>query len=382
MKVLHVYRTYLPDPPGGTQEAIRQISLATLPYNVESKIFALSPTPIPNKIFRPEGCVIRSRSWFAPASCDFGGGDSFKQFKELVNWADVIHYHFPWPFADILHRLCFVKKPAVMTYHSDIIRQRFLGLFYTPLMKWMLKSMKAVVATSPIYASSSSALCQYVDSDKLRVIPLGIADYSDAEIDEVKEIEFIDKHGLRSDPFVLSLGVLRYYKGLHTLVEAASRVQGRIVIAGSGPEELSLKKLASEKKVNNILFLGQISNEEKIMLLKHCTLFALPSHMRSEAFGMVLVEASMFGKPMVTCDIGSGTSYVNSDGETGLVVPPESPNELAIALNTLLCNKAMASRMGTAARQRYESLFSSDILGRLYFELYRDVKNKKAIESN
>jgi glycosyltransferase involved in cell wall biosynthesis len=377
MKILHVYRTYLPDPPGGTQEAIRQISLATRAYNVESKVFTLSPSPIPNIIVRPEGCIIRSRSWLAPASCDLGGLDSFNQFKALVDWADIIHYHFPWPFADVLHQLCFVKKPAVMTYHSDIIRQRLLGLFYVPLMGRMLKSMSAVIATSPTYASSSAVLGKFVDSDKLRVIPLGIADYRDAEIDSIKEFEFIDRYDLRGSSFVLSLGVLRYYKGLHTLVEAASRVQGRIVIAGSGPEELSLKKLASEKKVNNILFLGQISNEEKIMLLKHCSLFVLPSHMRSEAFGMVLVEASMFGKPMVTCDIGSGTSYVNSDGETGLVVPPESPNELAIALNTLLCNKAMAGRMGVAARQRYESLFSSDILGRLYFELYRDVKNKK-----
>jgi glycosyltransferase involved in cell wall biosynthesis len=373
MKVLHVYRTYFPDPPGGIQEAIRQIALATHTHNVESNIFALSPRPNPHTMVRPEGVVIRSRSWVAPASCDLGSFDSFKQFMEMANWADLIHYHFPWPFADLLHQLCNIKKPAVMTYHSDIVRQRLLGSFYAPLMRRMLRSMSAVIATSPTYASTSSVLSSHVDPARLKIIPLGIADYRDTVLDTEKEFELIDRHGLRGNSFVLALGVLRYYKGLHTLVEAASAVQGTVVIAGSGPEELHLKRLASENGVNNIIFLGQVSNDEKVALLKHCGVFVLPSHLRSEAFGMVLVEASMFGKPMVTCAIGSGTSFVNTDGETGLVVPPESATDLAEALNTLLRNKPMATQMGFAARQRYECLFSDEVLGRKYFELYSEV---------
>ncbi len=88
---------------------------------------------------------------------------------------------------------------------------------------------------------------------------------------------------------------------------------------------------------------------------------------------MVLVEASMFGKPMISCEIGTGTSFVNKDGETGLVVPPESPQALAQAMNMLLIDEAATQQFGRAARQRYETLFSGKVLGKAYAHLYNDV---------
>lgn len=375
-KVLHVYRTYFPDPPGGVQEAIRQIANATRIYGVESRIFVLSPTPTPQEIERSEGRVTRSRSWAAPASCDLGGLNAFKRFRGEVDWSDVIQYHFPWPFADVLHFLSRVNKPTVMTYHSDIVRQRILGSFYAPVMKRMLGSMSAVVATSPTYALTSNVLKSYVSPERLKTIPLGIADYRDSPVDVIAEHAFLDRCYLRNKPFVLALGAMRYYKGFHTLVEAASTINETIVIAGSGPEEHSLKQLAAEKGVTNILFVGQISDEEKVYLLRNCSVFALPSHLRSEAFGMVLIEASMFGKPIVCCEIGSGTSYVNLHGETGFVVPPESPKEFSDAVNALLVNRRLAVQMGLAARQRYEQLFSNVALGTAYSSLYREVTNR------
>ena len=376
IKVLHVYRTYFPDLPGGVQEAIRQIATATEVFDVESRIFVLSPTPSPQKIDRPEGRVTRSRSWAAPASCDIGGYDALKSFREEVDWADVIQYHFPWPFADVLHFMGRVRKPAVMTYHSDIVRQRMLGSFYAPLMKRMLGSMNAVVATSPTYALTSTVLTSCVSPERLKTIPLGIADYRDCLIDVRFECELLDRCSVRDKPFVLALGAMRYYKGFHTLVEAALTINAPIVIAGSGPEEQSLKKLAAEKGATNVIFVGQVSDKEKISLLRNCNVFALPSHLRSEAFGMVLVEASMFGKPMVSCEIGSGTSYVNKNGETGFVVHPESPSHFSDAVNSLLSNRSLEVKMGLAARKRYEQIFSNVALGRAYSTLYREVTNQ------
>lgn len=373
IKVLHVYRTYFPDPPGGIQEAIRQISLATKAYGVESRIFALSPNPSPQQIDLPEGQVARSRSLAAPASCDLGGYNSLKLFKKEVDWADVIHYHFPWPFADVLHFLGFSGKEAVMTYHSDIVRQRTLGWLYTPVMKKMLGSMSAVVATSPTYVLTSNVLTSFVSPERLRTIPLGMADYRDRPIDDAAERSVLEKFSVLDTQFVLALGALRYYKGFHTLVDAASRVAGVIVIAGSGPEERSLKKLARRKGVTNVFFVGQISDEEKIALLRNCSVFALPSHLRSEAFGVVLIEAAMFGKPMVCCEIGSGTSYVNINKKTGFVVPPESPDQFACAINVLLSDHQLSGQMGAAARQRYEEHFSNVVLGDAYWALYRDI---------
>jgi glycosyltransferase involved in cell wall biosynthesis len=373
VKVLHIYRTYFPDPPGGLQEAIRQICLATRKRGVESKIFVLSPNPLPQEIMFPEGTVIRSKSWAAPASCDLGGLDSLRQYHALSDWADVLHFQFPWPFGDVLRVLGGRDKPAVMTYHSDIMRQRYLGYAYGPLMRITLQSMSAVVATSPAYARSSPILRESVRPERLRIIPLGIDDYAYEETSRRCGSDLLSRLPLGDKPFFLSLGVLRYYKGLHTLIEASPSISANLVVAGSGPEMERLKKLAEQVDASNVIFAGQVSNEEKIALLKGCRGLILPSHLRSEAFGMVLVEASMFGKPMICCEIGSGTSYINEDGVTGLVVPPERPHELAAAANALLADEARALQMGFAARARYERLFSGPALGDAYAQLYNSV---------
>lgn len=373
LRVMHVYRTYFPDPPGGLQEAIRQICLATSAFGVDAKVFTLSPRPNPKKISAAEAGVVRSRSWAAPASCDLGGVDAVMQFRALSNWADVIHYHFPWPFADVLRLLVARDKPSVMTYHSDIVRQRFLARICGPLLRNTLKGMAAVVATSPAYAATSEMLTENITTQNLRTIPLGIVDYTCGLMEDRIGNDILARLSLGVKPFVLALGVLRYYKGLHTLIEAANAIDGMVVIAGSGPEELALKSQAARLGCLNIVFAGQVSKAEKITLLRHCRAMVLPSHLRSEAFGMVLVESSMFGKPMVCCEVGSGTSFVNSHGETGFVVPPESPQELAKACNILLHDQICAARMGVAARTRYEQLFSGKALGSAYADLYNEV---------
>jgi glycosyltransferase involved in cell wall biosynthesis len=377
MKVLHVYRTYFPDPPGGLQEAIRQICLATATFGVESRIFTLSPTPYPRDIDAPEGIVTRSRSWGAPASCDLGGIDAILQFRALSKWADIIHFQFPWPFADVLHLLNGSTKPAIMTYQSDIVRQRAIGYVYGPLMRKMMRSMSAVVATSPAYAKNSPVLLADVAPNRLHVIPLGIQDYANLDAVPCNIPSSLERLQLNGAPFILALGVLRYYKGLHTLIEAASLINGTIVIAGSGPEEIALKQKVVTTGAKNIIFAGQVTDQEKQELLQQCRALVFPSHLKSEAFGMVLVEASMFGKPMVCCEIGSGTSFVNLHGETGFVVPPESPFDLAKACNRLFEDRVLAQKMGIAARNRYESLFSEKSLGKAYSELYRKVLNSK-----
>ena len=373
LRVMHVYRTYFPDPPGGLQEAIRQICLATSALGVDAKVFTLSPQPNPKKISAAEAEVVRSRSWAAPASCDLGGVDAVMQFRALSNWADVIHYHFPWPFADVLRLLGARNKPSVMTYHSDIVRQKYLGRIYGPLMRNTLKGMDAVVATSPAYAATSAVLTQNVAARNLRTIPLGIADYASGLTEDRTSDDILARLNLGVKPFVLALGVLRYYKSLYTLIEAANVINGTVVIAGSGPEELALKSQTARLGYTNIVFAGQVTEAEKMALLRHCRALVLPSHLRSEAFGMVLVEASMFGKPMVCCEVGSGTSFVNSHGETGFVVTPESPIELAEACNRLIEDETLATRMGTAARNRYERLFSGEALGLAYANLYLEV---------
>lgn len=369
--VLHIYRTYFPDPPGGLQEAIRQIALATGMQGLTNTIFTLSPQPAPAELLLPEARVVRSRSWAAPASCDLGGPEAFSKFARLAGQADVLDYHFPWPFADVLHQGVKPKVPAVMTYHSDVVRQRMLGALYAPLRQRMLQSMTRIVATSPAYARTSPILSHPDIRDKVRVIPLGIEESS---YPKDGDDAIFKRLGLNADePFFLFIGVLRYYKGAHFLVQAAKTLGAKVVIAGSGPEGASLQTLAAEIGADNVVFAGQVTDSEKIALLKRCRALVLPSHLRSEAFGMVLVEAAMFGRPLISCEIGTGTSYVNAHEETGFVVAPESPEELMQAMNMLLADDNLTTTMGVAARARYDRLFSGPALGRAYAALFREV---------
>jgi len=235
----------------------------------------------------------------------------------------------------------------------------------------MLESMSAIVATSPAYAGTSPVLSDASLRDRVRVIPLGIEEGSyphDGDVGVLRRL------GLgEAEPFFLFIGVLRYYKGLHTLLQAAASVRARVIIAGSGPEGATLQEQARQLGLTNVDFAGQVTDAEKVALLKRCRALVLPSHLRSEAYGMTLVEAAMFGKPMISCEIGTGTSYVNADGETGIVVPPESPGELAGAMNRLIEDDALAQRYGLAARLRYERMFSGEVLGKAYAALYQDV---------
>lgn len=371
LRALQVYRTYFPDPPGGLQEAVRQIALASSGFGVQSRIFTLSPNSVPKIISRPEGEVLRARSWAAPASCDLGGLAAFSLFGQACAQSDVVHYQFPWPFEDVLHAVVRPQIPAVLTYQSDVVRQKFLGAAYAPLMWRTLKSMRVIVATSPAYARTSPVISHPSLRDKVRVIPNGIVEESYSKDADTSVFDRIKME--RSEPYFLFIGVLRYYKGLHTLIQAARHVGARIIIAGSGPEDVNLKELAGQLGTNNIVFTGQISDEEKVALLQSCRALVLPSHLRSEAFGMVLVEAAMFGRPQISCELGTGTSFVNTHEETGIVVPPENPEELGRAMSLLLVDSSLADRMGLAARARYERLFSGDALGKAYADLYRDV---------
>ncbi len=374
MRVLHVYRTYFPDPPGGLQEAIRQIALATQPNGIENTVFTLSKKTDPKALVRAEGLVVRERSWAEPASCNLGGAAAFKTFSGLALNSDVLLYHYPWPFADVLDLVTRPRCSKVMLYHSDIVRQRWLGAAYAPLMRRTLRQMDVVIATSPAYAATSPVLSHPDVRDKLRVIPLGINEDS---YDAVGDPSILGRLGLlQGEPFFLFVGVLRYYKGAHFLVRAAKVLGAKVVIAGSGPEDAQLKALAAEIGAHQVVFAGQVSDAEKTTLLQSCRALVLPSHLRSEAFGMVLVEAAMFGKPMISCEIGTGTSFVNAHEETGFVVPPENPSELAAAMNTLLADESLALAMGVAARGRYERLFSGAALGRAYTDLFHDVLSR------
>ncbi|AWB35012.1 glycosyltransferase [Orrella marina] len=372
MKVLHVYRTFFPDPPGGLQEAIRQICISGQRFGHESRVFTLSPNPDPNHIERSGIHILRSRSWISPVSCDIGGPDAFMLFRKLAKWADILHFHFPWPLLDFLNITLEKSKPRLMTYHSDIVRQKFIAKIYAPLMWRTLRSMDRIVATSPNYVETSPVLSCKQLQGRVSVIPLGIDEnhYLTGSADEIDNDKCTDSF---QTPYILFIGALRYYKGLDILLHAATAFHGDLVIAGTGSEHDFLCTLKQNLNLKNVHLIGQVSEAKKIRLLKGCSALVLPSQLRSEAFGMSMVEASIFSKPLISCEIGSGTSFVNKHNESGLVVPAASARDLANAMNQIFHDQVLAERLGTGARARYERLFSGSILGASYSRVYGEI---------
>jgi len=267
-----------------------------------------------------------------------------------------------------------VKKPYVVTYHSDIVRQRHLLKLYRPLMRRFLDGADRIVAASPNYVHTSDVLKEY--SAKTRVITYGLNKTSYPQPDAERMAQWKAKLGER---FFLFVGVMRYYKGLHILLDALKGVDYPVVILGAGPLEKQLHAQATKLGLRNLHFLGRLGDEDKVALLELSYAIVFPSHLRSEAFGISLLEGAMFGKPMISSEIGTGTSYINIHDETGLVVPPSNPEAFRDAMRTLWENPSQARAMGVKAEARYRQLFTSEEMGQKWVQLYEELLEEKAL---
>ncbi|AZD11491.1 Glycosyltransferase [Pseudomonas chlororaphis] len=373
MRVLHFYKTYLPDSVGGTEQVIFQLCESGAHYGIDGQVLTLSPNPSPGALKVGQHEVHQAKLDLQLASTGFSYS-VFKQFREMAAEADVVNYHFPWPFMDLVHFMSGMNKPCVATYHSDIIRQRHLLKLYRPLMNRFLHSVDRIVAASPNYLHTSDVLQQF--PDKTRVIPYGLNKAGYPPPDAERMAQWRQRLGER---FFLFVGVMRYYKGLHILLDALKDVDYPVVIVGAGPLEAELHAQAAALGLRNLHFLGRLGDEDKVALLQLSYAIVFPSHLRSEAFGISLLEGAMYGKPMISSEIGTGTSYINIHGETGLVVPPSDPLAFRAAMRQLWDNPEQAARMGLKAEARYRQLFTADQMGRRWSELYQELLEEKAL---
>lgn len=376
LRVLHLYRTYRSETFGGIEESIRQICLNTQAHGIDSTILAMTRVGAIGVERAPEGRIVRLRSRAAPLGCDMAGLGVFRVCRQLARSVDVIHLHFPWPFADALvQSLGRQRPPIVLTYHSDVLNKGWAGAMYRPAARRLLRRVDAVVATSSAYRDRSPVLSDYraaPDGKPVRVIPLGISEASSGAARlEAEAIDTAARFQVPQRPFLLFLGGLRAYKGLPTLMVALRGTQLPVVIAGDGDKGLAndLAELAATHET--VQSLGPVSDAEKMALLRDCAGLVLPSDQPAEAFGLVLLEAALWARPAITCEIGTGTSWVNQHGKTGYVVPPGDPVALREAMQSLLTHSDRARVMGEAARRRYERLFNGDALGAAYADLYR-----------
>lgn len=372
MRILHFYKTYYPDTVGGVEQVINQLARASVNLGIHTQVLSLSSERVPATIEMDGHLAHRSKMDFQIASTGFSVS-VFSRFAQLIKDVDVIHYHYPWPFMDLVHFASRVKIPTVVTYHSDIIRQKTLLKFYGPLKNRFLSSVDRIVATSPNYMETSHVLDRY--RDKTSVIPIGLDNSTYSKASPQLLAKWREKFGER---FFLFVGMLRYYKGLHILLDAMKGTTYPVVIVGSGPLETELKAHAARLGLKNIYFTGMLQNDDKAALLELCYAVLFPSHLRSEAFGISLLEGAMYGKPMISSEIGTGTSYINIDQETGLVVKPSDPFAFREAMQFLWENPNIAEKMGEQARKRYMTLFTADRMAASYATLYKNLLKEKS----
>jgi rhamnosyl/mannosyltransferase len=270
---------------------------------------------------------------------------------------DVFHFHFPYPWGETAWLAARPDTPMVVTYHSDIVRQKAALAGYRPLLEKFLDSADLIIASSPNMIEHSPFLaarahkCRHVD------FGLHVERIDGDERTRARAAEFrAEHHGRR---IVLFVGRLIYYKGADVLVRAMEHVDADLVMIGSGPLEGELRSIAVARGMSDrIRFIPPVGEADLAAWYHAADVFALPSVARSEAFGLVQIEAHAAGTPVVSTDLTTGVPYANLDGVTGYTVPVGDTGALAGALSRLLSDDELRKRLGSQARDRALSDFT------------------------
>ncbi len=279
------------------------------------------------------------------------------ELRRVMGDYDIIHVHHPDPMAVVALRLSGYKGKVVLHWHSDILKQRMLLKLYGPLLQWVIKRADAIVGTTPVYIQNSPFLNDV--RNKVTAIPIGIAPVK-PDFEGAARIKA--RYGGKK--LVYSLGRLVGYKGYEYLVEAAKYLPDdyHVLIGGDGPDHDSLvMKIMECEAVTKVTLLGYIDQADFAAYYTACDLFALSSIYKTEAFAIVQIEAMSCGKPVVATQIGgSGVSWVNKDGYSGINVPPMDARALADAIVRIVGDGQVYAGFCERARKRYEELFTFD----------------------
>ncbi len=285
--------------------------------------------------------------------------------------ADIVHLHHPNPMGHLAYMLARPAGKLVVSWHSDIIKQKYLLKFYKPFLMNLLERADRIIATSPAYIEHSLFLNKF--RDKCTVIPLGIDvdRFSVTAETEEAAAAIRRKYGER---IVLFVGRLTYYKGMQYLIEAMKNTDATLLVIGEGSLKNELRRLVLNTGTSErIFFLKGVSNENIIDYYMACNVLVLPSVARSEAFGVVQLEAMACAKPVISTNLKTGVPWVNQNGLTGMVVPPEDPRSLADAINKLLASPELQRIYGENGQTRVEKEFARELVTKRISSLYKEL---------
>ncbi len=368
MRILHIGK-YYPPHFGGIERVNFDLVEGLNQMDIQTDVLCFNDKP-ENLIEENTYKIYRSSTLIKLKSTPFSIS-MFFILKKIHRNYDIIHLHLPNPTGAIVLQLVRFKGKIVLHWHSDIIKQVYLKRIYSPLQKALLNKADRIIVTSPPYLEGSTDLKYY--KSKCTIIPIGI---KNAEATDANVLNTLKK-SYQNKRVIFSLGRLTYYKGFHYLIDAAKELPDDflIIIGGSGELYQSLRsKILEQKLENKVILTGNIPTKEIPAYYELCDLFCMPSCERSEAFGIVQLEAMAFAKPIISTDIPySGVSWINQHQITGLVIPPKNSKALADAIKAVISNPELAERFGKNARERYISHFTSLKMIKKTMELYQSL---------
>ena len=302
-----------------------------------------------------------------PLSLDF-----FFSFYAQAQISDIILIHHPFPLGFLAYYLFGRKKPLVIFYHSDIVKQKMIARILNPLIQWVLARTNIIFVTSRRLQENSISL--RLHQQTCTITPLWIHTASFQKTEAVQKAAEKIRTAYK-EPLLLAVGRLVYYKGFDILIRAVKNTHAQVLIIGEGPEKFALEKQIKENGLENrVKIIPPVSN-----LLPYyfaADIFVLPSNFISEAFGIVQLEAMACGLPVINTNLPTGVPEVSIHNETGITVPTNDVKALTSAIQVLLSNNSLRKQFGENAKKRSLLFESTKILQNISDQL------KNLIQSN
>ena len=364
LRVLHIGKFY-PPSRGGIESLMEQTLIGLRDQGVSVSGLVFNERDTETLVEVRDGILItRLGSVFDIA----GSPINFTLARHTISSnTNIVHLHWPNPSALLAFLASGSRAKLVFAYHSDIIRQKFLGLMFAPFLIAGLRRASSILVTSRAMIDASPYLRPL--RHKCVRIPYGI-DVESPSTSQVVESEEIRRRF--PGPIILGVGRLVYYKGFKYLIQAMRDIDATLLIVGDGPLRSELCNLANETGIlGKVHLLGKLEDVRPYYLA--ADVFALPSVARSEGFGIVQLEAMADSIPVVNTRLSSTVPYVSLNEKTGITVSPSDVNSMALALRKLLENSKLNKQFGHAGMLRYRQEFHTDVMILKLLQHYRDI---------
>lgn len=353
LNIVHAAKFY-PPVRGGMETVIKDLCDGTAG---EWHVRVVAANDAPRTVDERVGAVdvVRTAAFGSVASVPLCPGYPVHLWRRAC---DCVILHEPNPIAG---SALFCRTPAarlVVWHHSDLVRPWWAPHTYGHVQRALYRRAECVIVSSP-NLGERSALVQH--ARRVVVIPFGVPIDRFRRLTEAQQGICDRLKASIAGPRLLFVGRFVYYKGVEVLIDAAAQAGGTLLLVGDGPLEPELRQRAIARGIGNrVLFLGRVSDEDLPAYYQAADVFVLPSVAKTEAFGVVQVEAMAAGLPVVSTNLPTGVPWVNQDGVSGLVVPPSDAGALAGALGRLAADAGLRSRLGHGAAARAADLFSRE----------------------